>query len=581
MQVPRTISRKPITLVTCLAVALSLAPSIGMAQVRTKKPDRQVYQPPRLATNGGATNGGATNDRKSDAAKTELADLLRSGTPLSDSNRDDGRSPKSSPATDTAAKRELVEVTLTEATDEIEPPEAVEPKIVNTAAKLKRVAHEEIILVEPDRAGAAGYPAATRESEIHNPAEFWPADIGVPHDGTCDGCPDCDSLGCDAIGCDSMGCDSTGICGSSWLHGWSNSSLRLSSDCWFGSAEVMLMFRKGDLLPPLVTTGPDTDPDTAGELGPVVGTQVLAGGNTVLKDMTAGGRFTLGTWIDNQQCRSLVLRGWFAGEETYRYHADQDQVPVLARPFLNVSDNQAAAQDTQLIAFPNRASGSISVNASSDVFGGDLQIRQFWYGKYGATVDLLYGYQYMRLNEDLSISNTSTSLNDDFAPLGSVISVADQFGVENEFHGGQLGMASHYREGCWSFNGLLKVGFGSLRRNANLSGSTLTSIDGVNATDPNGLLVRSTNSGSFTDSTFGWVPELDMSLGWHQYPRFDVTVGYHLVAMTDALQVSNTIDPALAVNLSSPPTGQQRPTLAMRYNTFYLQGIHFGLQYVY
>jgi hypothetical protein len=341
----------------------------------------------------------------------------------------------------------------------------------------------------------------------------------------------------------------------------------------------MLMFRRGDRPPTLVTTGPDTDEDTAGEIGDP-NTSVLVGGDSILKDVTAGGRLTLGTWIDHSQSRSLVLRAWFAGEETFGFNRNQDQTPVLVRPFLNVSDDQAAAQDTQIIAFPNLATGNINVQASSEVFGGDISVRQLWYEKYGATVDVLYGYQYMRVAEDLRISSTSTSLDDDFAPVGSVISIRDSFDTENDFHGGQFGFAGNYREGCWSFNSLAKVGFGQLRRRANLSGSTTTSIDAATAVDPNGLLVRSTNAGETTDHTFGWVPELDFSIGWHRYRNFDMKIGYHVIAMTDAVQTSNTIDPALRVNLSDPPTGQQRPSVGLSYDTYYIQGIHFGLQYV-
>ena len=106
-------------------------------------------------------------------------------------------------------------------------------------------------------------------------------------------------------------------------------------------------------------------------------------------------------------------------------------------------------------------------------------------------------------------------------------------------------------------------------------------VDGDTAFDPSGLLVRSTNSGQHTDNTFGWVPELDASLGYQFTKHFDATFGYHIIAMQDALQVSGAIDPNLAVNLSEPPTGQQRPTSALRYDTFYVQGIHFGLQLVY
>jgi hypothetical protein len=371
-------------------------------------------------------------------------------------------------------------------------------------------------------------------------------------------------------------------CWAPWYRSLANSSICCDRDRWFGGIELLLLFPRGDRLPPLITTTTDANPDaeTAGELGQD-GTQIVVGGDSILKSLRVGGRLTLGTWIDNQQCRSLVLRGWFAGEDTFGFSANQDQIAVITRPFLNVSDDQAAAQDTQLIAFPDRLDGSVNIHADSDVFGGDLSLRQFWYGRYGGTVDFLYGYQYMRLNEGLSISSTSITLDDNIPPIGSVLSITDSFEARNEFHGGQIGVTSHYRERCWSFNALAKLGFGSLRRRAKRNGSTITSIDGLTATDPNGLLVRSTNSGTLSDNTFGWVPELDVSLGWQRYPCFDVTVGYNIIAMTDALQVSGEIDPSLSVNLSDPPTGQQRPSSALRYRTYYTQGIHFGLQYVY
>ena len=154
------------------------------------------------------------------------------------------------------------------------------------------------------------------------------------------------------------------------------------------------------------------------------------------------------------------------------------------------------------------------------------------------------------------------------------------FDVENEFHGGQLGLASMCRYGCWSFSSLAKVGFGSLARRANLSGQTTTSVDAVTAVDPNGLLVRSTNAGDTTDHTFAWVPEIDLTLGYRRFPNYEVTFGYHIVALTESLQVSDVIDPDLAVNLAAPPTGRQAPARAFEHDTYYVHGLHFGIQYI-
>lgn len=435
---------------------------------------------------------------------------------------------------------------------------------------LRKVTYQELDLVEPQ----TNIPTSETRSRLPEPIvqdqyeavqyEEYGAEI---YDGGefVIGENGCDTYGCDSMGCDGQSCDQNG-CGSIF-----NASFSRCRDQWFGSLELLLMHRSGDRLPSLVTTGPD-------EAG--ADNQTLFGGETLLTDVTAGGRVTIGTWIDPQHCRSLVLRGWTATEESYDFFRDQDDNAILGLPFLNVSDGEIPFDDVRVISSPGRATGNVQVNGTSNVFGGDLSVRQHMFGKFGGNLDVLYGYQYMRLNEDMTIASSSVSLDDDFAPEGSILSTTDRFDIDNEFHGGQIGIAGSYRESCWSFHGLAKVGFGSLRRSGELSGQTFTSIDGSNAIDNQGLLVRDTNSGTTNDSTFGWIPELDFSLGYHRFPNYELTIGYHIIAMTDALQVSGALDPNLASNLSSPALGAQNPAADFRFDTFYVQGIHFGIQYV-
>lgn len=605
MHFRRFTCRRPILIPLTAALSVAFVPAISWGQVRSKKPDRGVYQSPQLSdgavvraneSNQVSTTGQSPDPRQQaeprpQASEPKLADLLRADAATrehSTAGDSDGpvRDLVAAPLTDARAPERATTAKnggarTVESREPITTRGALTNPIEATNESLpdptlQRVSHNDVILAPPTRVAMRPQETVEHTELWTEEGDNWSQDTGVIHDSTCDGCPDCDLTGCDSLGCDSMGSNRP------WYAGWANSSIGMSSDRWFGNVELMLMFRKGFHPPILVTSTTDAtpDPDTAGEIGQPE-TVVLAGVSTILKDMQSGGRLTLGTWLDRHQCRSLVTRLWFAGDENYSFNTNQDLVPVITRPFFNVSDNQTPTQDTQLIAFPGRVSGQIRLSGTSEVYGGDISVRQFLYGKYGGTIDFLYGYQYMRLRESLSISNLSTSLNDDFAPVGTVISVADVFRTTNEFHGAQIGIATRYREGCWSFNGLLKTGFGSLRRQAHLNGSTFTAQNGAEAVDPNGLLVRSTNSGTTRDSTFGWTPELDLSIGWQPRCRFDVTVGYHIIGMTDSLQPGGAIDPNLAVNLSDPPTGQQRPTAALRYNTFYVQGIHFGTQYRY
>lgn len=516
-----------VPLAVCVLPMIAAAPA--SAQVRTKLPDRGTYQSPQI---------------KSTSLRSVMVEDLRSSNESSD-----------------------------ERTDE---------------PTLRPVAYDDVVLVQPERSiiesntivhgdvihgDGVIYDEPIYDETFHHDSYEMSGDF---HGVGCDGCGSC-SGGCDSGGCGVTGCGISG-CGCDGGIGFGRSAISFCRDQWFGGVDMMLMFRNGDRLPPLVTTGPATNIETAGALDQVT-TDILAGDEKVFDDGTIGGRLTLGTWLDESHCRSLVFRGWIAAEDTYGFNADQDD-GVLTRPFFNVS-TIPNEQDTLVVTFPGEATGSIHVRGSSNVFGGDLSVRQLWYGRFGGTLDVLYGYQYMRLDEDLRIRSTSLATGTQLAPAGSVSTVSDSFEAINEFHGGQIGVASNYREGCWSFRGLAKVGMGSLRRSAVRRGSRDTELGAANAFDPNGLLVRSTNQGTINDSTFGWIPELDVSLGWHYFPNFDVTLGYHVIAMTDALQVSGMIDRNLASNVSDPLVGTLAPSPSLRFDTFYIHGIHVGLQYVY
>ncbi len=571
----------------CLPICLLLSPAIVHAQVRSKKPDRAVYQP-RVITpvQSEPEQFGVPNETVSSDREFAFREFKRVKT----LPRSSGNSSASGPiSSDTSAQ--LVETRLDDQAIKagIPPLSKLQPLPLDDLdsalpisvrnqhnSTIQQVGNTEIKLIPPKPVQIESPDLSAEQHQAAEPIAMEP--LSSLHDATCDGCDGCgsnDLWSCDSMCCDGLDCH----CGNAWHSVFTD---HFGSDRWFATAELMMMWRKGDRLPPLVTTGPDSDSNTAGQLGEP-GTEILFGEERTLTDLRAGGRFTIGAWLDDRECQALVGRFWFSGRESTHFQTDVNETPVIARPFLNVTP-PSSTEDTLLIAFPGlRENGRISVNGTSDVMGADISVHQFMYGKFGGTIDLVYGYQYMRLDEDLSISSTLTNLDSGGAvPVGTIIDVHDSFNAISEFHGAQVGFASRYSERCWSFNSLIKFGFGSLNRIAKRSGMTSTTV-GVDTDITNeGLLVNSNNSGTTSDRTFGWIPELDLSLGYRITPRLDATFGYHLVAMTDAVRVSGTIDPELAVNSSSiTPNDPARPTPNMQYETFYIQGIHFGLQYGY
>ena len=566
----------------CLPLCLLVTPAVVQGQVRSKKPDRPVYQPRIISPMPAAEVPSA---EVAGSRQTEFA--FREFSRVKTRTRDNATSISSG----TESRQEPTDLVDTQLDDQtvssgIPPLSKLQPLPLadlesalpiagqsQHRSAIQQVGNTEIKLIPPKPVQINSTDSSAGEFDLSEPIVM--ESLSALHDATCDGCDGCgnnDLWSCDSMCCDGIDCR----CGGT-LHSLVTNHFR--SDRWFATAELMLMWRKGDRLPPLVTTGPTNDIATAGALDDP-DTEILFGEQRTLNDLRAGGRFMIGAWLDDRQCQALVGRYWSAGRESTHFATNQDETPVITRPFLNVTP-PSSFEDTLVIAFPGATeNGRISVNGSSDVMGADLSIHQFLYGKFGGTIDLVYGYQFMQLDEDLSISSTSVNLQTGPTPVGTIIDLNDSFEAINEFHGAQVGFASRYREGCWSFNSLIKFGFGSLNRTAKRNGTTKVTVGSDTTTTNEGLLVNSNNSGRYSDRTFGWVPELDVSLGYRITSNLDATFGYNLIAMTDAVRVSGTIDPELAVNASlASPNDPARPSPDMRYGTFYLQGIHFGLQY--
>jgi hypothetical protein len=74
------------------------------------------------------------------------------------------------------------------------------------------------------------------------------------------------------------------------------------------------------------------------------------------------------------------------------------------------------------------------------------------------------------------------------------------------------------------------------------------------------------------------VPELGLSGVYHLTPCVDLSVGYTYLLWSNVLQPSGTIDPNLAVNLSSTPI-TQRPTNLMNDGSYSVHGLNLGVQW--
>jgi hypothetical protein len=153
----------------------------------------------------------------------------------------------------------------------------------------------------------------------------------------------------------------------------------------------------------------------------------------------------------------------------------------------------------------------------------------------------------------------------------------DQFTTRNEYHGGLIGLLGQLRCRCFTFQGLAKIALGNMRQTVTIDGQTVID-DGVTVvTDPNGLLARWTNIGTYRRDEFAVVPEVGLTMSYAFCRGVDLTVGYSLIVWSDVVQPGDQIDPELAVNLSQPPTGAQRPAFQFDSTEYWVRGLTLGL----
>ncbi len=344
------------------------------------------------------------------------------------------------------------------------------------------------------------------------------------------------------------------------------------------SAEYLLWWTKGDRLPPLLTTSPAGTPlADAGVLGRP-GTSVLFGDDRVNDDARSGGRFTGGLWLNCAHTTGIEGSFFFLGRESTDFSIASGGIPILARPFFDVL---AGANNSLKVAFPGLVTGNFTARETSELWGADAYLRQNICCGCCCRVDLLGGYRFMRLREDLHISETEISSNPDDSLFGIPIFINEGFSTRNRFHGGEIGVIAEYARGRTFLRFTGKLALGGNCRTAVINGATR--VDGL-AAETGGFLALPSNIGTYRSTEFSVIPEVGLTLGYQATDRLRFTVGYTFLYWTNVARPGDQID--LAVNTSQPPLGDRlsgaaRPAFSFRDADFWAQGLSVGVEFRY
>ncbi len=348
----------------------------------------------------------------------------------------------------------------------------------------------------------------------------------------------------------------------------------------WGRADYLLWWTRGMSAPSLATTSTEGTPqERAGILGDP-DTSVLFGATGLNDESRSGGRMTIGRWFDPTFAHGFDITYLWLAEGSDDFMDSGEDRLILARPFLNL---QADAEDSRLIVFPDVVDGTLTIRTATDFQSWEAVFRHSVARWADVQTDYSFGYRYAALEDYVRIDEATVSLGG--PTVDSTFDLFDQVGSRNRFHGGQLGIRIlRHTDAIWSIELNGKVALGATTSTLVLEGETVaTSADGQSNTTDSGLLVQSTNRGTYEDDTFSTLSEIGVTLRRQFGCGLAARFGYSFLYWSDVLRAGEQFD--LSINTSQIPPGtlegEPRPAVPLDTAGFWAQGMHFGLDYRY
>src|SRR5262249_36492422 len=172
-----------------------------------------------------------------------------------------------------------------------------------------------------------------------------------------------------------------------------------------------------------------------------------------------GVRANVGFWV--KPWLGLELGGFILEKGEADLGATSNGSIVLARPFINAATR---APDSLLIASPGLASGAIDVHSSSQLYGTELNLLVNAARGCACGVNLLGGFRYVNLEEDLDVTQSTLllapggrSFGGMGLPAGSRLAILDSLDTRNQFYGGQVGLQTGCQMGRFFLGTTAKV----------------------------------------------------------------------------------------------------------------------------
>jgi hypothetical protein len=349
------------------------------------------------------------------------------------------------------------------------------------------------------------------------------------------------------------------------------------SESVWAQIDYLMWWGKGVRIPYIATTELLSGDGIVGKAG----TQIAFGGDRVDDRLRNGGRIRFGAWLDAE--RQYGVGGSFLAVETIStiFSRFSDGTPLLARPFFDVDINE---QSVLVVADPGSSEGSIFYRSDNNFLAaGGFLTRQLSMGPH-YRLDAVLGYRFVRLDESLEINDVSEVTDAGVFPVGTTFVGTDQFGTENEYQAGQIGLSAEGRNGPWQYSALAALSMGNVRQRVSIDGQTVTTVPGFDPTTTEGdLFALPTNIGNYQRNRFALLPEATLEVGYQIRPRTLIRVGYSILYLNKVVQAARQIDTGVnPTQLNGGMlVGPARPAFFFRESGYFIHGLNLGLEFRY
>ncbi len=223
--------------------------------------------------------------------------------------------------------------------------------------------------------------------------------------------------------------------------------------------------------------------------------------------------------------------------------------------------------------------GQLHMATSSEVHSAGLLLRKTLFREGLGQLACVGGYRYFRFQERLAIHENLVVV-DETGPIdyGTMLQVQDNFVVQNEFHGGEIGLAAELERGRWSLDVLTKLGLGCVQQQLDIAGTTQVTVPGDPPVNRNGgLLTGTSNIGHYSDNQFAFLPELGVNVGDFVTSSLSVRAGYSVMWLSNVLRTGDRIDPAIGD--AGVPGVAPHPRANLDQTSLWVQGLSLGVEW--